>query len=221
MKKIMLSIISIIAVTSFSFAGGDIEPAVESTLNIPSEEVTKSFTSPLAYNRALYMGLSYSYATESQRENYVPNDLLLASDDTSWDFSGMAQLGYIINQNFAVESRFTASLDDAKYDATDISAYDLTNMALYAKAMYPVAEVLSVYALLGYGQTTVDGKKEYKSDGLQWGVGASYSLNNKVSFFADYTKLALEDSYEQDGVDITTNDKLDIGSVNIGANYSF
>ncbi len=217
MKKIILSVISIMAVSSFSFAGGDIEPAVESTLHIPSEVTT----SPLANNRALYIGLSYSYATESQRENYVPNDLLLASDDTSWEFSGMAQFGYIINQNFAVESRFTASLDDAKYDGTDISSYDLTNMALYAKAMYPVADVLSVYALLGYGQTTIDGKNEYKSDGLQWGAGASYSLNNKVSFFADYTKLALEDTYEQDGVDITTNDKLDIGTVNIGASYSF
>jgi len=219
MRNITVSILSIIAISNFGFAGGDIEPITESTFNIP--KATKSFFASIANTQAFYLGLSYTYAVEAQRDNYVPNNLLLASDDTSWEFSGMAQFGYNINQNFAVESRFTTSLDDAKYDATDISVYDMTNMALYAKAIYPVAEVVSIYALLGYGQTTIDGNNEYKSDGLQWGAGASYNLNNRVSFFADYTKLALEDSYEKDGTNISSNDKFDIGSVNIGASYSF
>lgn len=223
MKKITLSIISIMTITSFSVAGGDIEPTVESTINVPSEVATTTVSAPttIADNKEVYIGVSYTYATETQRANYVPNNLLLASDDTSWEFTGMAQVGYLINQNFALESRFTASLDDAKYDGTDISAYDMTNMAIYAKAMYPVADVISLYALLGYGQTTIDGDNEYKSNGLQWGAGASYSLNNQISFFADYTKLALEDTYELDGNDITTDDKFDVGTVNIGASYSF
>jgi len=79
--------------------------------------------------------------------------------------------------------------------------------------------------LVGYGQTTIEDNgivnNKYETDGLQWGVGASYNVNENLSVFVDYTKLAMVDKYDVDGVTATFTENLDVGSVNVGISYKF
>ena len=226
MKIIKLSIASIMAISSFSFAGGDIEPVVEPRIVIPKVPETK-IKVPTYSSAGFYMGIAYSYATESQRAGKRPNGIVTsANDDATWELSGMVLAGYQINDNFSIEGRLTNSMDDVKYNDVDVANYDLTNAALYAKIMYPIAlsqeNITSIYALLGYGETTIDGTTtEYKSDGIQWGVGASYNVNKNVSLFADYTQLALEDEYDTNSVTASHTDELDVSTLNLGVAYKF
>jgi opacity protein-like surface antigen len=222
MKKLTLSIATIVAMSSFGFAGGDIEPLVEPKVNVPE---VKTVVAPTHSSAGFYVGIAYAYGMEGDRSaNYMPSGAL-AADDGAWEVAGMILAGYQINDFFAVEGRFTSSLDDFKYNDQDITDYDLTNAAIYAKVMYPVQDVVTMYALLGYGQTTIDDKgvadNEYETDGLQWGVGASYSVNKNLSVFADYTKLALVDEYDVDGVTITHTEDLDVSAINVGVSYKF
>ncbi len=89
--------------------------------------------------------------------------------------------------------------------------------------MYPVAEIVTVYGLVGYGQTKIEGLvNEYETDGLQWGVGASYNVNENLSVFVDYTKLAMIDEVDVNGVTVTgLADDFDVSTVNVGISYKF
>jgi len=226
MKIIKLSIASIMAISSFSFAGGDIEPVIEPKIVIPKVKDIKPINVPTYSSAGFYMALAYSYATENQRAGITPNGIVTTADDATWELSGMVLAGYQINDNFAIEGRLTNSMDDVTYNDIDVANYDLTNAALYAKVMYPIAltqeNITSIYALLGYGQTTIDGATtEYQSDGIQWGVGASHNINKNVSIFADYTQLALEDEYDTNSVTATHTDELDVSTINVGVAYKF
>ncbi len=213
MKKLTLSIATIVAMSSFAIAGGDIEPVVEAVTEVVTPDSSAGF----------YIGGAYTYAMEAERGLYRPNGISSAADDTTWEIAGMVMAGYQINKYFAVEGRFTASLDDAKYNDIDVADYDLTNAAIYAKVMYPVAEIVTVYGLVGYGQTKIEGLvNEYETDGLQWGVGASYNVNENLSVFVDYTKLAMVDEYDVDGKTVTgLADDFDVSTVNVGISYKF
>ncbi len=225
MKIIKLSIASMMAISSFSFAGGDIEPVIEPKIVIPKVKDIK-IDVPTYSSAGFYMAVAYSYATEKQRAGITPNGIVTTADDATWELSGMVLAGYQINDNFAIEGRVTNSMDDVTYNDVDVANYDLTNAALYAKVMYPITltqkNVTSIYALLGYGETTIDGATtEYKSDGIQWGVGASHNINKNVSVFADYTQLALEDEYDTNSVTATHTDELDVSTINVGLAYKF
>jgi len=219
MKKLTLSIASIVAMSSLAIAGGDIEPTIEPKITIPVEKKVEVSTHSSA---GFYAAIAYSYGMEKERAGITPAGVI-GADDATWELAGMIMAGYQINDNFAIEGRFTSSLDDVKYDGNDIADYDLTNAAIYAKVMYPIEDVVTAYALLGYGETTVEDQNlndEYKSDGLQWGVGAAYKVNKNVSVFADYTKLALEDEYDRNSVS-ATRPELDVSTVNLGVAYKF
>jgi len=213
MKKLTLSIAAIAAMSSFAIAGGDIEPVVEAVTEVVTPDTTAGF----------YVGIAYTYGMEAERALYTPNGIVSAADDATWEVAGMVMAGYQINKYFAVEGRYTASLDDAKYNDIDVADYDLTNAAIYAKVMYPVAEIVTVYGLVGYGQTKIEGLvNEYETDGLQWGVGASYNVNENLSVFVDYTKLAMIDEIDVNGVTVTgLVDDFDVSTVNVGISYKF
>jgi len=220
MKKFALSIVAVAAMGQLVFAGGDIEPVIEPVMTTPvvTEPVVEAPSSA-----GFYVGIAYAYGMEAERAGFAPNDIT-PLDDAVWELSGMAMAGYQINDNFAIEGRVSGNLDDVKYSDEDVSDYDFTNAALYAKVMYPIEQVATIYALVGYGETTIEDKNtgiESKSDGLQWGVGAAYNVNDQVSIFADYTKLALEDEYERNSVDMSGLPDLDLGTVNLGVAYKF
>ena len=192
MKKIALSVVAIVGMSSFGFAGGDIVP-----VPVVLEEDQSSF----------YIGVGV--AAVSTRDSDVSVDIFNVThgQDRLGNFSFLA--GYNYNEYVAVEGRYT----------TTFSEEDLVEMdgwSLFVKPQYPVSEDFSIYALLGFGGVTMDGVNgsgvDVDDTGFQWGLGVSYEAMEDWSIFADYTSLANEmDGYYWNGALQASADAFTIG----------
>ncbi len=201
MKKSVLSLVSVLALSSCLIAGGDVAPIEEPVVI------------PVIDNSVFYIGLGFGNATV--------ND-----DFTSEEISAntmMLQAGYQYNEYIALEGRYTFGF------STDYNAGDLTGLAdnyngdfsswgIYVKPMYPIGD-FSVYALLGYGGvmlTDLSGGDAYES-GFQWGLGAQYTVTENILIFADYVSL-----YNDTGFDYTAQlDDVDSNTWTLGVSYKF
>jgi len=201
MKKITLSLVSVVALSNLAFAGGDITP-----VEVVVEE-------PVADNSAFYVGLGLS-------------GLSLRDDFTNEEFSSltvMLQAGYQYNQYVAIEGRYTFGFNtdyDPGTTANPSSAYEgsFSSWGLYVKPMYPIGD-FSLYALLGYGGVMQDdlvGVDAYES-GFQWGLGAGYIFMENVSIFVDYIAL-----YADTGFDYRAkNHDITVDTWTVGFSYEF
>ena len=212
MKKLTLSIVAVMAMSTFAIAGGDIAPVEE-----PMVEVVE----PVVNDSGFYLGLGYSYM------------------DLNVDFGGDSEAnidgnaltviaGYKFNRYFAAEGRYSTTFGDLTFEGTshghtgaeiDIDA-GISNIALYLKPMYPVTEEFNVYALLGYGQVSMEvggSDPDGSENGFQWGLGASYAVNDSIGLFLDYTRLYDDEGFDNFGDD---EDAL-LDSINFGVTYKF
>ncbi len=200
MKKFNLSLVAVVAMSTFAIAGGDIAPIIDPVIDEPTVEapVVPSIGS-------FYLGLAYSYMNVNKQEIGGPVEI-----DTSGNAYTLLA-GYNINPYFAIEGRYSATVGDLNVDNgttdTDVDA-DLSNMGLYIKPMYPITN-FNLYALLGYGEVELEDETE---SGFQWGLGASYSVNENIAVFTDYTRL-YDDS--DDGADVV------VDAFTVGLNYKF
>jgi len=200
MKKIALSIVAIVGMSSFGFAGGDIDPV---SAPVVVEEVGSS---------SYYVGLGLT--AMSVRDSDA--SLSFFSDEAGQDRLGNVSLiaGYNFNEYVAVEGRYTTSF--AKEDIVEMNGW-----SLFVKPQYPVSEDFSIYALLGFGAVTVEGVNGFTTDvdetGFQWGIGASYLATENVSVFIDYTSLA----NDIDGYYWTGGFQASADALTIGVNYLF
>jgi len=201
MKKSILSLVSILALSGLAYAGGNIAPIVEEPVVVMED------------NSAFYLGLGIG-------------DVAVNDDFTSEEFSAttiMLQAGYQYNEYVALEGRYTFGLDtDYDQGTTNgmISGYDgdFSSWGIYVKPMYPIGD-FSVYALLGYGGVMLDdlaGGDAYES-GFQWGLGAGYAFSEKISMFVDYVSL-----YDDTGFDYRAQrDDVDSDTWTVGMSYKF
>ena len=228
MKKITVSIVAALAMNAFAFAGGDIAP-VEPEVTVP--EVVEAAPFPGAF----YVGLGYSYMNANidshswtDSEELSASTLVLAEMIPEADLSANSVLflaGYKYNQYLGLEARYTMNVGDLDYDGDDAAEMedgDMSNIGIYVKGMYPVMEALDVYALLGYGQVTIDTELtgDLSESGFQWGLGASYAVTENIGVFADYTRLYDDEGFDGDidgvpGVDVM------VDSINVGVTYTF
>ena len=196
MKKFNLSLVAILAMSTFAMAGGDIAPVEEPVVVVP--EVVES-------TGGFYLGGAYGYGDmEFSETGYSHNE--------NFD-SFMLQAGYKFNPYIAVEGRYWLTSEDSWDDWNEDFSAD--SWGIYVKPMYPVTNELDVYALLGYGDTDpeIGGQgPDYDTDGFQWGLGASYDVTDNVAVFVDYVNL-YDDT--NDGEDLT------IDTVNFGVTYTF
>jgi len=195
MKKFNLSLVAVLAMSTFAIAGGDITPVEEPVVVVPEVISQGNF----------YLGGAYGYV------NMEASDSEFSEDDSLNAF--MFQAGYKFNPYIAVEGRYWLTSEDEWNDSgVDFSA---DSWGIYVKPMYPVTNELDIYALLGYGDTDpeIDGEgPDYDTDGFQWGLGASYDVTDNVAVFVDYVSL-YDDT--NDGEDLT------IDTVNFGVTYNF
>ena len=202
MKKNLLSLVSILALSGISFAGGDIAP-VEPVVETPVVVEQSPF----------YLGIGIG-------------DASVNDDTTSEEFSSttlMLQAGYLYNDYIALEGRYTFGLD-TDYDPgttnSSSSDYDgdFSSWGIYVKPMYPIGN-FSLYALLGYGGVMLDdlaGGDAYES-AFQWGLGASYAMSDNYSVFVDYVSL-----YDDTGFDYRARlDDIDSDTWTFGVSYRF
>ncbi len=202
MKKSVLSLVSILALSGLVYAGGDIQ-VVEESVIIPAA----------VNNSTFYVGVGIGNA-------------VLNNDTTSEEFSSttlMLQAGYQYNTYVALEGRYTFGFStDYDQGTTNgmIGGYDgdISNWGIYAKPMYPIGD-FSIYALLGYGGvmlSELNGGDAYES-GFQWGLGASYAVSENISVFADYVSL-----YDDTGFDYSAqDDEIDSDTWTFGMSYKF
>jgi opacity protein-like surface antigen len=216
MKKVTLSMIAALAMSTFAVAGGDIAP-VEPVVETPVvEEVSTG---------AFYVGLAYGMVNTEISYTDGQDTLSLDIDHST----AMFQAGYQFNPYLAIEGRYWMAVGDA--DATlsltgeGSESGDLDDdsnvWGIYIKPMYPVTSEFTVYALLGYGNVELDleGASTDESD-FQWGLGVAYAFNDNLSVFVDYVSL-YDDSetfvFEREPI---TGD-IEVDSWNFGITYKF
>jgi len=200
MKKIKLSLVSIVALSSLTFAGGDIAPVVEEMPVVVD-------------NSAFYLGLGIGAAEvnfDYYGEEFSATTLML-------------QAGYQYNEYVALEGRYTFGFS-TDYDVgtnPNSTAYDgdFSSWGIYVKPMYPVTDAFDIYALLGYGGvmlSNLNNGDAYDS-GFQWGLGAQYAFTDNIAVFVDYVSL-----YNDTGLDYAaTLDDVDSDTWTIGLTYKF
>ncbi len=198
MKKVTLSLVSIMALSGLAFAGGDIAPVVEEPIIVED-------------NSAFYIGLGFGGAQ-------------LNVDATSEEFTStamMLQAGYQYNEYVALEGRYSFGFS-TDYDqgiTTGLATYgDISSWGIYVKPMYPIGD-FSIYGLLGYGGVMLSDVRngDAYENGFQYGLGASYNVTENVSVFADYVWL-----YDDTGFDyVAISNDVDVNVWTLGVSYEF
>ncbi len=208
MKKIVLSVCTVAAMSSLLVAGGDIEEVIP--VVGPIVEELSGF----------YLG--GGLAAVVAHDSAVDIELFDGTDDDSNDRLGNITLlaGYDFNQYIAVEGRYTTSIFDE--DVTEMDGW-----SLFVKPQYLFDNSnFKLYALLGFGGVTIDGVDAYYADiddtGFQWGIGAAYSFgeymeDNNLAVFVDYTSLATE----MEGVFTNGALETDVDAFTLGVTYQF
>jgi opacity protein-like surface antigen len=215
MKKLNLSLVAVLAMSTFAVAGGDIAP-VEPEVMVDTPMVVE--------DRGPYVGIAYGYQTiEIDRIDIVQGGTLL---DEKFG-SIMLDAGYKFNDNIAIEGRYWFGLSSNKglsWRSGIPSDISIDAWGIYVKPMYPVSPSFDIYALLGYAgvDATYDipNGGNITSDtvnGFSWGIGGEYTFSNDWSLFVDYTSII---NGEDGNIDaIRTEDSLT--TLNIGVNYKF
>ncbi len=192
MKKFTFSVAALMAISTFTIAGGDIAP-------VPV--IQDMEPAPISN---FYVGLAYSY---------IEADI----DGTEKGNAYMLLAGYNFNPYIAVEARYAQTVGDIDVEGLGDREREVTNKAIYLKPQYPLTESFGIYALLGYGEVVA---RATSGDGFQWGLGIDYMITENTSIFVDYTSLyddKLKDINEIDGNDFDSQ----FTSVNVGVTYSF
>jgi opacity protein-like surface antigen len=241
MKKFSGSIVVGLLLSSFALAGGDIAP-VEPAVVMPA---------PMVDDSGFYVGGAYSFInaetdTYGEYGDIVGDPVYWWRETQDSDTSGfMLQLGYQFNKYIAVEGRYwnggtnmdgTSINSDGFTDSWSDDCTDLTAWGIYVKPMYPITDAVSIYGLLGYGNTQIDdqwygdGTEILDDNGFQWGVGLSYAYDEHISFFVDYVRLANNEGgsydYNAGNPDPTydydyVNWETSVYTVNFGVTYKF
>lgn len=116
-------------------------------------------------------------------------------------------IGNVFNPNFAVEGRIGFGVDDDSDGGINAEIDDY--LAVYAKPMLPLSDVLTLYGLLGVADTTVDTNfGDEDDDDISYGIGLSAKTRHNLDLFGEYVTL-----YDDDNVEIT--------GFNLGANMRF
>ncbi len=200
--KIMNKFVALMLLGSaYSYAGGDIAPVEEPIIAIPAVIEVEA--------TAFYVGLGYSC---------LQMGLDKADVDTRAMSSLSATVGYNFNKYLAVEGRYTASMSDVTVDTrgleVDVDSIDMSNIGLYLKPQYNY-DKFAVYALLGYGEFTIDDGTSASEAGIQYGIGLNAMVSDSVSIFADFRKLYDDSSFDMIDDDTVAN------SYTVGVNYHF
>ena len=211
MKKNVLSLVSILALSGLSFAGGNTAPDEEPIVIAPVVIDDSGF----------YLGVGFSGMS-------LDNDL---TDEEFTANAVMLQAGYQYNRYIAVEGRYTLHIGDVEYTPGstvnphyDDYPTDFTNIAIYLKPMYPIGD-FSIYALLGYGEVELTNiplggpgiSADRAESGFQWGLGTSYTFNENISGFIDYVRM-----YDDTGFDYRAMDAdIAADAWTLGVSYTF
>lgn len=185
-KRIKLSLTAMMAVSTLSFAGGDIVPVYEPVV---APEAVQYDSVPVYVGAGFNRGVYHNECKSG-----------CVYEDTTYGVTLRA--GYDINEYVGIEARYIGTF----WDADELGGQELTHVGLYVKPMMPVNEQINIYGLVGYGmtQTTTGGNGnlvEVDDSGFAAGVGVEYDIdpeNNDDALasgwglFVDYQRLLIK-----------------------------
>ena len=113
---------------------------------------------------------------------------------------GSVNIGYNFNEYMAIEFRKGTSLSSSSTLLLDDA------MVLYGKGKYPISKDFGIYALTGFGKTSVSENlaKVSSDSGMAFGLGLAYRLSTAISLYTDYSIVSSS-----------------VSQVNFGFNYYF
>jgi len=212
MKKFNLSLVAVLAMSTFAIAGGDIAPV----------EPVVVYEEPVVEDKGFYLGLGYGFlsADRTTRVPGVDNSFTQGTGDYD---QIMLQAGYKFNSYVAVEGRYWLGLSDNAWATISNnliqSVGEIDAWGIYVKPMYPVTPAFDIYALLGYAKTdySITNGESGTPDGFSWGLGVSYEFSNNVAVYVDYTSLYDDDTTNAQGWRV--DEEIDVTT--IGFSYRF
>ncbi|ADV46982.1 outer membrane protein [Nitratifractor salsuginis] len=213
-KKIRKYVGGWVVLSSLLLAGGDVAPVPV----VPVENGTS----------CLYIGGGVGARSLYADKLDWGFDTILGQDKVADLF---AVAGCRFHKYLAIEGRIGKSFFERDYS-------DSWYASIFLKPIYDVTNDFSVYGLLGYGYTHAEkydghvpapaneiGDTIVSTGSFQWGLGASYDINEKWTLFADYVWMLHNKSippqklYNYDPP--KRWHKLSIDNINIGLLYHF
>jgi OOP family OmpA-OmpF porin len=210
MKKITISIIALMALSSQSYAGGDILPKEEYEAEIVVAEVEP-------FIEEVKIEVVKPVVKEVKAEVIVP----LVKEHSGWyagaglvagrtstvhcediTYGVMAKVGYDFNEYVGVEARGVRT--NWEYEGSKIK-----HVGAFIKPQYPASEDVNVYGLVGYGKTTTSHIQNIDETGLAYGAGVEYALSEDMNLFVDYERL------------LEKSDVPDLDALSLGVSFSF
>ena len=217
--KLTKSIVAIIALSSMSFAGGDIiEPVFEQeTVVVPVEPVVIPAPAPAPVVKAapvvvapvvaealgLYIagGITNIATRGDDRAN-----LFSEENDQDRQLGLTARLGYDFMDNLGAELRGTTAVskEDAGYSS-------FKQIGAYLKPNFDVTDSLNLYGLVGASKANLanPADQDSKETGLSYGLGLDYSMSDSVSIFTDVVNY------------MKKSDTDSLWGLTVGAGYQF
>ncbi len=224
MKKLNLSLVTILAMTTFATANSPIViPAPVVAPVEPIDPVSSNTTLTNGLVNEFYIGGAYGLLGAEYQEDVNGNTNSISSDE---DYSqAMLQVGYKINPYFGFEGRYWIGMSDQSWENTfdgGLTA-QVDTWGVYTKFFLPIGDSFDIYALLGYAEATYSiegenfGDDDNVFDGFSWGIGTNFDVGDNMSIYVDYVGL-----YNDFYTNYRGNDaKIIIGSLNIGMNFIF
>ncbi len=219
--KLTNSIVAIIALSSMSFAGGDIiEPVFEQeTVEVPVEPVFVPAPAPApapapvvkvapvvvapVVAEALGLYIAGGITDISARGNDERANLFSDEDNQDRQLGFTGRLGYDFMDNLGAEIRGTygtSNVDDG-YDK-------FKQYGAYLKPNVDVMENLNLYGLIGASKANFAGIADSET-GLSYGAGLDYGLGNNLSIFTDVVNY------------LEKSDAPSAWGLTVGAGYQF
>jgi len=186
-KKIIVSAAAAALLGSSLYAGGDIIP--------PVVEVTPIAAQPL--ETVYYVGAGVSMIGVSKDCSCKGSTKRLKD----MSYGVILKAGVNITDYIGIEARYLASFTEEDFS-------EVTHYGLYIKPQYKVTPEVNLYALLGYGTTTIDftdrGKSSLDVDGLSYGAGVEFALENNMGVWIDALRLASSEGSHDTDVTVGT-----------------
>ena len=215
MIKFNLSLVAVLAMSTFAIAGGDIAPV----------EPVVVYEEPVVEDKGFYVGLGYGFLSADRTTRLPGEDRSYTQGTGDYD-QIMLQAGYKYNSYVAFEGRYWLGLSDNAWATISNNAIqsvgEIDAWGIYVKPMYPVTPAFDIYALLGYAETdySITNNVDVISgtpDGFSWGLGVSYEFSNNVAVYVDYISLYDDDTTNAQGWRV--DEEIDVTT--IGFSYRF
>ncbi len=230
MKRVKLSIVTLIVTTNFMMAGGDIIPvtpyeeedikaAEVVPVTIPKEPVVAPIVTPVADVSPFYVGVGLVAGRYDSRCLNGP----VGCDGTDTSGGIMGRVGYDFNQYIGIETR--AMITPISSDGAEIK-----HIGGFIKPMYPITNALNTYGLVGVAKTTTSGTLRRSSvEGLAFGAGVEYDLSDDKKKDAKYDREFDGEADQEKGFGVFADyERLyyksgspDLDAVSIGVTYDF